>query len=86
MTVSWASVTGATYYNLYMSTVSGQFGKKPVDSVTDRVYATADGLINGTEYYFVVKAGNPGGLSGASNQAEAKAGTAPGALAPGRQL
>lgn len=77
--VSWESVTGATYYHIYMSTVSGQYDDIPVDTVTNQVYSTIDDLINGIPHYFVVKAGNPGGLSGASNQAQATPGIVPGA-------
>jgi fibronectin type 3 domain-containing protein len=71
VTVSWDAVTGATYYNLYMSTASGQYGQ-PLATVTDQVYTVQD-LTNGVGYYFMVKAGNPGGLSAASNEAQAEA-------------
>lgn len=77
--LGWDTVTGATYYHLYMSTTSGQFDDIPITTVTEATYQV-QGLSNGTMYYFVVKAGNDGGLSGNSNQASATPATVP--LAP----
>jgi len=74
--LNWASVTGATYYNVYVSTVQGLFDEPAVVSVTDETY-NMTGLMNGTAYYFIVKAGNAGGLSEASNEASATPGTFP---------
>ncbi|WP_424769431.1 S-layer homology domain-containing protein [Paenibacillus sp. sgz302251] len=66
--LNWSTVTGATYYNLYMSMTSGQFSSTSVVTVTDSTY-NVQNLTNGTTYYFIVKAGNLGGLSAESNQA-----------------
>ncbi|CAN7766095.1 Ig-like domain-containing protein [Paenibacillus sp. LjRoot153] len=71
VTMNWSSVPGATYYNVYVSTTSGQFSNEPVaDTVTDITYNIKN-LTNGTTYYFIVKAGNLSGLSGQSNQVDA---------------
>ncbi|BFT69536.1 S-layer homology domain-containing protein [Paenibacillus sp. P36] len=70
ITLNWSTVTGATYYNIYMATVSGQFSNASVATVTSSTY-NVQNLLNGTTYYFTVKAGNSGGLSGESNQANA---------------
>ncbi|WP_255314420.1 immunoglobulin-like domain-containing protein [Bacillus sp. FJAT-26390] len=74
--LNWNTVTGATYYNVYMSTASGQFSDDSVATVTGSTY-TVQNLVNGTPYYFVVKAGNLGGLSAQSNQVNATPATAP---------
>jgi len=70
ITLTWSTVAEATYYSLYMSTVSSQFSTASVATVTYSTY-TVQNLINGTTYYFTVKAGNLGGLGAASNQASA---------------
>ncbi|WP_166243357.1 S-layer homology domain-containing protein [Paenibacillus turpanensis] len=77
-TLTWDTVTGATYYNVYMSTLSGHYPFEPIATVTDTVY-TIPGLVNGNTYYFVVKAGNSGGLSAESNQVEVTPAGVPGA-------
>lgn len=76
--LTWTTVTEAAYYNLYMSTTPGQFGDDELATVTNGVYVVPN-LMNGTMYYFVVKSGNLGGLSGASNQAGATPATVPAA-------
>lgn len=76
----WNTVTEATYYHLYVSESSGQFGNASLATVTDSTY-TVQGLTNGTAYYFVVKAGNAGGLSAESNQVQATPATVPDAPA-----
>ncbi|MFC4598798.1 S-layer homology domain-containing protein, partial [Cohnella hongkongensis] len=74
--LNWATVTGATYYNVYVSTVQGLFTEPAAVTVTDATY-NMTGLMNGMTYYFIVKAGNAGGLSEASNEASATPGTFP---------
>lgn len=70
--LSWNSVTGATYYNVYMSTATGAYSGMPAATVTGTTYSyTASGLTNGQAYYFVVKAGNALGVSANSNEASA---------------
>jgi hypothetical protein len=78
VTLNWNTVTEATYYNVYMSGVTGQFNSEASATVTGLTY-TIPGLANGTAYYFIVKAGNPGGLSAASNEVEVTPATVPGA-------
>ncbi|WP_336783609.1 cadherin-like beta sandwich domain-containing protein [Paenibacillus illinoisensis] len=75
--LNWNAVTGATYYDVYVSTASGKMDDSPYATVTDAVYQVGN-LTNGTTYYFVVKAGNDGGISAASNEASATPATVPG--------
>ncbi|MNI13877.1 Endo-1,4-beta-xylanase A precursor [compost metagenome] len=77
VTLNWNTVTGATYYNIYMATASGQFTEVEAATVTSSTY-NVQNLINGTIYYFVVKAGNAGGFGAASNEASATPSTIPG--------
>jgi len=67
-TVSWNTVTGATSYNVYYSTTSGQelSGTKVPNAVSGQAIP---GLTDGTTYYFVVTAVNANGESVASNEA-----------------
>lgn len=67
--LNWDTVTGATYYNVYMSTSSLQYGATPLTSAYGTDY-TATGLTNGTTYYFVVRSVSVG-ESGFSNQVSA---------------
>ncbi|MEC0090461.1 S-layer homology domain-containing protein [Paenibacillus macquariensis] len=78
VTLTWDTVTGATYYNIYMATASGQFSDDLVATVTHTTY-NVQNLINGTAYYFMVKAGNLGGMSAESNQASVTPATVPAA-------
>ncbi|WP_243391234.1 S-layer homology domain-containing protein [Paenibacillus sp. GM1FR] len=64
--LNWSNVPGATYYEVYLSTVSGQFSSNAITTVTDGNYRV-ENLLNGTTYYFMVKAGGLGGLSAESN-------------------
>jgi hypothetical protein len=77
--VTWSPVSGAQKYLVYESAVSGTYGSA-LDTVSASVY-TYDftNLNNGTTYYFVVKATNPGGESAASNEVSAKPITVPAA-------
>ncbi|WP_146762374.1 Ig-like domain-containing protein [Paenibacillus contaminans] len=78
VTLNWNTVTGATYYNIYIATSPGQFTEDGVVTVTSSTYSVQN-LINGTTYYFVVKAGNEGGLSAMSNEAGTTPATVPAA-------
>jgi hypothetical protein len=73
--LNWNSVTGATYYNLYMGTASSVYDATYKASVTQTTY-NVNGLTNGTAYYFLVKAYNAGGWITDSNEASIKANTA----------
>ncbi|WP_409344293.1 immunoglobulin domain-containing protein [Paenibacillus sp. MBLB4367] len=78
VTLNWSTVTGATYYHIYMGTASGQYSDTVFATVTDSTYRVRS-LTNGTLYYFIVKAGNRGGLSAASNEDNATPATVPAA-------
>ncbi|WP_025699503.1 fibronectin type III domain-containing protein, partial [Paenibacillus durus] len=78
--LSWNSVTGATYFEIYQGTAPGEYGESALTTVSGSTYSyTATGLTNGTTYYFAVKAGNDGGISGYSNEASATPLTVPAA-------
>ncbi|WP_409345211.1 Ig-like domain-containing protein [Paenibacillus sp. MBLB4367] len=77
VTLSWNTVSGATYYRIYMATDANQNNNVEVATVTSSTYNVPN-LVNGTTYYFVVKSENSGGLSAASNQASATPSTIPG--------
>jgi len=76
--LNWNTVTGATYYNVYMSEMPNAYGETAFATVTGATYQVQN-LTNGMTYYFVVKAGNPGGLSAASNEVSATPATVPAA-------
>ncbi|NOU96460.1 hypothetical protein GC093_25055, partial [Paenibacillus sp. LMG 31456] len=69
-TLGWSSVTGATYYTVKRSTVSGGSYTVIASNVSETAY-TDTGLTNGTTYYYVVTASNTAGQSANSNQASA---------------
>ncbi len=64
--LKWGTVTGAVYYEVYLSPIAGQFGNTAITTVTDATYRF-DNLMNGIPYYFMVKAVGPGGASAGSN-------------------
>jgi hypothetical protein len=69
--LTWSEVEGSIGYKIYASTTSGSY-TSPVDTVSGSVYSCdVTGLTNGTAYYFVVTASNPGGDSGYSNEISA---------------
>lgn len=74
--LDWNTVSGATYYNLYMSTVSNPVSYTSIATVSGSTY-NVHNLTNGTTYYFIAKAGNLGGWIAESNQANATPATAP---------
>ena len=81
MNLTWSEVAGSTGYKIYASTTSASY-TSPVDTVAGSVYSCAvTGLSNGTVYYFVVTATNPGGDSGYSNEISAIPKTSSGAPA-----
>ena len=68
--LTWTGSTGATSYNVYRSQTSGGPYTTPQGSTTATTY-TDTAVINGTTYYYVVRAVNAAGASGNSNQASA---------------
>jgi len=76
--LNWNTVTGATYYNVYMSEKTNEYGETALATVTGTTFQVQH-LTNGVTYYFVVKAGNGGGLSAASNEVSATPATVPAA-------
>lgn len=71
VTVTWASVTGATSYDLYWADHSGVplLDSNKIAGVTSPY--THSGLANGTAYYYVVVALNANGAGPASSEANA---------------
>ena len=71
------STTSGATYNVYIGTVSGAATTLAATGVTSQNYAVT-GLLDGTAYYFTVKAVSSGGaMSAASNQATATTQTLP---------
>ena len=70
VTLSWASVTGATSYNVKRSTTSGT-GYLTIANATGTSY-TNSGLTNGTTYYYVVSGVCSCGEGANSSQVTAK--------------
>ena len=64
VSISWRSVSGATYYNVYDATSSPYIR---INSTTS-LNVIESGLTNGSTYCFVVTAANAGGESGYSNR------------------
>jgi fibronectin type 3 domain-containing protein len=69
--LSWTASAGATSYKIFRSLTSGSYGPTPIATLAGTSF-TDTGLVNGTLYYYIVKATNSFGDSGASNQALAK--------------
>lgn len=69
VSLSWGSVTEATYYTVYIGTSSGSYGGIAA-TVSGTTYLKTD-LTNGTTYYFAVKTGNTVGQSVYSNEVSA---------------
>ncbi|MGD0732355.1 MAG: fibronectin type III domain-containing protein, partial [Terracidiphilus sp.] len=67
-TLSWSTVTGATY-DVYEGTSPGGEGSTAIATgVANTSYTTPQNLTNGTPYYFVVTAVNSNGTSPDSNE------------------
>ncbi|MEK3985057.1 S-layer homology domain-containing protein [Paenibacillus sp. FSL K6-3166] len=66
--ITWSPVYGTDSYAVYQSTASGVYGAEVATISGSENSYDAVGLINGTAYYFIVKAVNPDGISPASNE------------------
>ncbi|WP_429351372.1 Ig-like domain-containing protein [Paenibacillus sp. 4624] len=66
VTLKWDMEPDITKYRIYMATDADPNHRVEVNEQATSPYTIPD-LINGTKYYFVVKAENAGGLSEASN-------------------
>ncbi|MDQ0920340.1 S-layer homology domain-containing protein [Paenibacillus sp. V4I5] len=77
VSLSWGAVEGATSYQIFSRDTAGSYGAAlaTVNSSTNGY--KAEGLINGTTYFFVIKAVYPGGESAASNEVSATPQVAP---------
>jgi hypothetical protein len=82
VSLKWGSVEGATGYQVFSSTSPGAYGTAIANLDGTAESYVAEGLSNGTAYYFVVKATAPGGDSVASNEISA----VPQVAAPGAPL
>lgn len=71
VSLTWATTSGATSYNVYRSTTSGGPYSKVTPSGVPMPSFTNTGLTDGTTYYYVVTAVNSGGESGDSSQVSA---------------
>ena len=72
--VSWSSDAGATAYEVFVATGSGgenYLGATACTATAPTDTCTVNGLTNGTEYFFTVKASNIGGTSGPSLEVHA---------------
>jgi fibronectin type 3 domain-containing protein len=75
--LAWSEVVGATGYTIYQSTDSADNGLA-VETVAGSIYEyQVSGLTNGINYYFVITANNPGGVSNISNKVSATPITVP---------
>ena len=70
VTLSWSAVAGASGYNVKRATISGGPYTTIAGSVTTTGYIDSS-VTNGTTYYYVVAAVNPGGESANSAQVTA---------------
>ncbi|WP_223192667.1 X2-like carbohydrate binding domain-containing protein [Paenibacillus sedimenti] len=68
VTLSWDSVTGATYYAIYQGLAPRTYNIDPIATVTGTTYNVTN-LTNGTTYYFAVIASNALGISQYSKEA-----------------
>src|SRR5690554_879802 len=69
VTLNWSAAVGATSYKIYRGTTSGNYSLT-ADDIVALEYVDTD-VVNGTTYYYAVKAANKYGDSGYSNEANA---------------
>lgn len=73
VSVTWTAAAGATWYNIFRSTIQRSQGTK-IGSISDTSYADSAAL-NGTTYYYMVTAANADGECSPSAQVAANPST-----------
>ena len=71
VTLTWSASSGATSYNVYQGTAAGGESTTAVQTGITGLSSAIQGLGAGTQYYYVVRAVTPDGISAASNEASA---------------
>jgi hypothetical protein len=71
ITLSWAASTGATSYDVYRATSSGQEGNTPIATGVTASTFTDSNVVGGTTYYYQVTAVDAAGQSTTSSEADA---------------
>jgi len=68
--LNWTASAGATGYDVYRGTATGDYGPTPIGTTTSATtYTDMDvALVDGTPYYYVVKGTNPAGTGDPSNE------------------
>lgn len=74
VSLKWTASTGAGTYNVYRGTTAGNENASPVATGIYSTSYTDTGLVNGTTYYYVVKAVNSVGTSTQSSEVSAMSG------------
>ncbi|WP_282937380.1 S-layer homology domain-containing protein [Paenibacillus sp. RC67] len=69
VSLNWNGVADATSYKIFKGTTTGIYDAVPVANVSNGTSYNVTGLINGTSYYFAVKASNAAGDSAYSAEA-----------------
>ena len=80
VTLNWSSVTGATYYNIYMYSPEEELRLITTTDAAETSYTIAE-LVNGQAYTLAVRAGNSSAISAESNKITVTPATVPGAPA-----
>lgn len=71
VTLSWAAVAGAASYNVYRGTTAGGEAPTPIKTGITTTTFSNSGLVNGTTYYYTVRAVSGSNTSLDSNEASA---------------
>jgi fibronectin type 3 domain-containing protein len=71
ITLTWAAASGAASYSVYRGTASSSYDPNPVALGITSTNFQDGGVVNGTSYYYVVRAVNGAGEGQSSNEASA---------------